>query len=122
MLHNGTLLPFYAVLVWGLMLGRGPLHRALSMRPLTVLGDSSYVLYTLQVPLMQWMVLAAGRRYDAMDARFTAIALVLTVASADRHPFPLRDARAGVAQEAPRALVARAAADQHARFSNASCR
>jgi peptidoglycan/LPS O-acetylase OafA/YrhL len=82
MLHNGTLLPIYAVLVWGLMLGTGPLHRALSWRPLTALGDSSYVLYVLQVPLMQWMVVAAGRRYDALDARFTAAALVLVVGAA----------------------------------------
>ncbi|MGZ3427769.1 MAG: hypothetical protein ACXVCV_14020, partial [Polyangia bacterium] len=81
MLHNGTLLPLYGAGVWGLMLGRGPLHRALSVRPLTALGDSSYVLYTLQVPLMQWMVLVAGRRYDAMDARFCAIALPLTIAA-----------------------------------------
>ncbi|MGZ3437994.1 MAG: acyltransferase family protein, partial [Polyangia bacterium] len=39
MLHNGTLLPLYGAGVWGLMLGRGPLHRALSVRPLTALGD-----------------------------------------------------------------------------------
>jgi peptidoglycan/LPS O-acetylase OafA/YrhL len=81
MLHNGTLLPLYGAGVWGLMLGHGPLHRALSVRPLTALGDSSYALYTLQVPLMQWMVLVAGRRYDAMDARFCAIALPLTIAA-----------------------------------------
>jgi peptidoglycan/LPS O-acetylase OafA/YrhL len=81
MLHNGTLLPLYGAGVWGLMLGHGPLHRALSVRPLTALGDSSYVLYTLQVPLMQWMVLVAGRRYDAMDARFCAVAVPLTIAA-----------------------------------------
>ena len=82
MLHNGTLLPLYALVVWGLMLGRGPLHRALAIRPLTALGDSSYVLYLLQVPLMQWMVLVAGRRYDALDARFTAAALAVIIAAA----------------------------------------
>jgi peptidoglycan/LPS O-acetylase OafA/YrhL len=81
MLHNGTLLPLYGAGVWGLMLGEGPLHRALSVRPLTALGDSSYVLYTLQLPLMQWMVLVSGRRYDAMDARFCAVALPLTIAA-----------------------------------------
>ncbi len=82
MLHNGTLLPLYAAVVWGLMLGRGPLHRALSVRPLTAIGDSAYVLYLLQVPLVQWMLLVAGRRYDALDARFTVVALPLVVATA----------------------------------------
>src|SRR5581483_10379381 len=47
LLHNGGLLPLYAAIVWGLMLGNGPLHRALSVRPLTAVGDSSYVLYVL---------------------------------------------------------------------------
>jgi peptidoglycan/LPS O-acetylase OafA/YrhL len=82
LLHNGALLPLYAAIVWGLMLGRGPLHRALSLRPLTALGDSSYVLYILQVPLLQWMVLVTGNRYDALGARFTAIALPLILAIA----------------------------------------
>lgn len=84
MLHNGTLLPIYAVLVWGLMLGDGPLHRALSLRPLTALGDASYVLYILQVPLMMWMILVSGRRYGhgGPDAPFTAVALVALLAAA----------------------------------------
>lgn len=82
LLHNGALLPLYAAIVWGLMLGEGPLHRALSVRPLTALGDSSYVLYILQVPLIQWMVLVTGSRYDALGPHFTAVALPLIVAIA----------------------------------------
>ena len=84
MLHNGTLLPLYGAVVWALMLGDGPLHRLLACRPLTTLGDSSYVLYLLQVPIMQWLVLISGRQYghDAMDAPFTAVALSITVALA----------------------------------------
>jgi peptidoglycan/LPS O-acetylase OafA/YrhL len=81
MLHNGTLLPLYGAACWGLMLGRGPLHRVLALRPLTALGDSSYVLYILQVPLIQWMVLVTGNRYNAVGARFTAVALPLTIAA-----------------------------------------
>jgi peptidoglycan/LPS O-acetylase OafA/YrhL len=82
MLHNGTLLPLYGVIVWGLMLNRGPLHRALSVRPLTALGDSSYALYTLQVPLVAWLVLAGGRVPTAIDAPFAAVMLVAVVAAA----------------------------------------
>jgi peptidoglycan/LPS O-acetylase OafA/YrhL len=80
MLHNGTLLPLYAMIVWGLMLGGdGLLQQALSIRPLTALGDSSYVLYILQVPLIQWMVLLSGNRYDALGLRFTLVALPVVI-------------------------------------------
>ncbi len=82
LLHNGALAPLYAAIIWGLMLGDGPLHRALSVRPLIALGESSYVLYILQVPLLQWMVLVSGNHYDALGPRFTAVALPLVVAIA----------------------------------------
>ena len=84
LLHDGTLLPLYAALVWGLMLGDGPLHRLLSVKPLTTLGDASYALYILQVPLVQWLALVSGRRYGygGQDAPFVAVALVVVVAVA----------------------------------------
>jgi peptidoglycan/LPS O-acetylase OafA/YrhL len=78
-LHNGGLLPLYAAIVWSLMLGAGPLHRALSIRPLTTLGDSSYVLYLLQVPLIQWLVLLTRQRSNAPTPLFTALALPLII-------------------------------------------
>ena len=44
MLHNGTLLPLYAMMAWGLMLGgTAPCSARCRSRPLTALGDSSYV-------------------------------------------------------------------------------
>lgn len=81
MLHNGTLLPLYAAIVWGVMLGRGPLHRALAVRPLTAIGESSYVLYLVQLPLIEWMVLLGGRDYHHLDAPFAAAAMVAIVAA-----------------------------------------
>lgn len=81
MLHNGTLLPLYAAIVWGVMLGRGPLHRALAVRPLTAIGESSYVLYLVQLPLIEWMVLLGGRDYHRLDAPFVAAAMVAIVAA-----------------------------------------
>ena len=80
MLHNGTLLPLYAMITWGVMLGHGPLHRALSIRPLTAIGDSSYVLYLLQLPLIEWMVLIGRRDYHHLDATFAATAMTLIIA------------------------------------------
>ena len=82
LLHNGALLPCYAAIVWGLMLGRGPVHRVLSVRPLTALGESSYALYTLQLPLMSWLLVAGGRTPQAVDAPFTALAMLLVIALA----------------------------------------
>lgn len=81
LLHNGALLPLYAIIVWGLMLGgRGPIHRALAVRPLTALGDSAYVLYILQLPLVEWMVILTHNRADALGPRFTLVALPLVLA------------------------------------------
>lgn len=78
MLHNGTLLPLYGMLVWGLMLGRGPLHRLLGWKPLTAVGNASFVLYIVQAPLMMWLWVVAGRRFDAP---FVAVALAVVVAA-----------------------------------------
>jgi peptidoglycan/LPS O-acetylase OafA/YrhL len=84
LLHNGALLPLYGLVVWSLMAGAGPLHRALCWRPLVALGNASYPLYILQVPLMMWLVLVAGRQYGhgGQDAPFVAVALPLILAAA----------------------------------------
>ncbi|HEX6835957.1 MAG TPA: hypothetical protein VF334_05255, partial [Polyangia bacterium] len=43
-------------------------------------GDSSYVLYLLQLPLIEWMVLIARRDYHHLDAPFAAAAIALILA------------------------------------------
>jgi peptidoglycan/LPS O-acetylase OafA/YrhL len=75
LLHNGMLLPLYGALVWSLLVGRGPLHRALEARPLVAIGNASYPLYLLQVPVMMWLFLATGRQPNAPGAGFMALAL-----------------------------------------------
>jgi peptidoglycan/LPS O-acetylase OafA/YrhL len=75
LLHNGALLPLYGALVWTLLVGRGPLHRALEARPLVAIGNASYPLYLLQVPVMMWLFLVTGRQPNAPGAGFMAAAL-----------------------------------------------
>jgi peptidoglycan/LPS O-acetylase OafA/YrhL len=83
-LHNGALLPLYGLIVWSLMAGAGPLHRALASRPLLAVGNASYPLYILQVPLMMWLCIVAGRSYGGggQSAGFVAVALPAIFAAA----------------------------------------
>lgn len=54
LLHNGLLAPLFAVVVCWLAVDGGPLARLLSTRPLQLLGEASYALYLLHVPLFLW--------------------------------------------------------------------
>jgi peptidoglycan/LPS O-acetylase OafA/YrhL len=51
-LHNGLLVPVFALLIVTLATERGPLAALLSTRPMVALGEASYSLYILHVPLM----------------------------------------------------------------------
>jgi peptidoglycan/LPS O-acetylase OafA/YrhL len=59
-LHNGLLVPLYAVALLGLAPGRGPVARALSSAPSRALGEASFALYVLQDPLWRWARWLAG--------------------------------------------------------------
>lgn len=54
MLHNGLLLPFYAMVLLGLS-GENWLACLLAWRPLVVLGEASYSLYLTHFLLNDWM-------------------------------------------------------------------
>lgn len=54
-LHNGLLLPLHSLIILGLSLGGGALARLLSIRPLVFLGNASYALYILHMPVANWM-------------------------------------------------------------------
>lgn len=81
-LHNGLLAPLFAVLIASLAAGRGPLAALLATRPLVALGDASYSLYLMHLPLM--IVFGkvgrtlAGDGFDASRAA-TAVFMVLAV-------------------------------------------
>jgi peptidoglycan/LPS O-acetylase OafA/YrhL len=59
-LHNGLLDIFFAVLIFGLargasLGGRLPILRMLSLPVFVLLGEASYAIYILHVPLRNWM-------------------------------------------------------------------
>ena len=60
LLHNGLLSPLYALVIVGLASGGGPLGRLLSLRLPILLGEASYAIYLLHVPL--WDVVAVALR------------------------------------------------------------
>jgi peptidoglycan/LPS O-acetylase OafA/YrhL len=51
-LHNGLLAPLFALLIVSLAAGAGPLAWCLGTRPAMALGEASYSLYVLHVPLL----------------------------------------------------------------------
>jgi peptidoglycan/LPS O-acetylase OafA/YrhL len=51
-LHNGLLAPLFALLIVSLAAGAGPLAWCLGTRPAMALGEASYSLYVLHVPLV----------------------------------------------------------------------
>jgi peptidoglycan/LPS O-acetylase OafA/YrhL len=53
--HGSLLAPCFALVVYALAFGRGPLAWVLASRPLVALGEGSYALYVLHVPVMFWL-------------------------------------------------------------------
>jgi peptidoglycan/LPS O-acetylase OafA/YrhL len=78
-MHNGLLLPLFGALVLGLAQGGGALARALSSRPLLALGEGSYSLYILQLPLMLWATVLFGGALPPGSATFRALYLAAAV-------------------------------------------
>jgi peptidoglycan/LPS O-acetylase OafA/YrhL len=97
-LHNGLLAPVFAVLIVSLAAGRGPLSAFLATRPLVALGDASYSLYVLQVPLLILWSQVVGRvasgQFWGSGACTAALLALAVVASLLCHRYverPLRD-------------------------------
>jgi peptidoglycan/LPS O-acetylase OafA/YrhL len=66
-LHNGLLDPAFVLLIVSLATGAGPLARGLATRPLVALGDASYSLYLIHVPLL---IMWAKAAYVLVGPRF----------------------------------------------------
>jgi peptidoglycan/LPS O-acetylase OafA/YrhL len=107
LLHNGLLAPLFALLVGGLALGGGPLAALLSTKLLVVLGDASYCLYILHVPLFTlWHKAARTMGCEDLASRlpatlcFIGLSVAASVACHRYVERPLRDRI--IARMAPR--------------------
>lgn len=82
-LHNGLLAPGFALLIVGLASGGGgAFARLLATRPFVALGDASYSLYVLHVPLLiLWskatIKIAGGRFYGTSSWTVSFMALAV---------------------------------------------
>ena len=56
-LHDGLLAPFWAAAIFTLAVGGGAMARILASRPLVRLGESSYALYLVHLPILGFVVL-----------------------------------------------------------------
>jgi peptidoglycan/LPS O-acetylase OafA/YrhL len=59
-LEDGLLAPLFGALIYGLACGGGPLAAVLSRSWLVKLGDASYAVYILQVPVHDWTMRLAS--------------------------------------------------------------
>jgi len=53
--QNGLLLPLHSLIILGFALGGGVCSRLLSTSPVVFLGNASYAMYIVHVPLLFWM-------------------------------------------------------------------
>jgi peptidoglycan/LPS O-acetylase OafA/YrhL len=82
LLHNGLLVPLFAVGIISLAQGTGPLARALGSAPLRALGEASFALYALQEPLWLWARRLAGGPQGAPSPAFVLAYSAATIAIA----------------------------------------
>jgi peptidoglycan/LPS O-acetylase OafA/YrhL len=74
LLHNGLVDPLFALLIYSLASGGGPLAAVLSLPAMVVLGEASYALYILHIPLWDWMAYALSHLH--MAPGFVALSLL----------------------------------------------
>jgi peptidoglycan/LPS O-acetylase OafA/YrhL len=89
LLHNGLLDPLFAFVLFEFAHDSGNLARALSWRPLLVLGEASYGLYIIHVPLRDFMRALAARVDPSLGtfgaSWFALYAVVAVIASLIMH-------------------------------------
>ncbi len=98
LVHNGLFTPVIALLIASLAIGGGPIAAFLATRPMVALGDASYSLYVLHVPLLIYWSKAvlhlgtAGFRASAWSTGgFLVTAVVASLLCQRYVERPLRD-------------------------------
>jgi peptidoglycan/LPS O-acetylase OafA/YrhL len=94
--HNGLLLPAFSALIVGLATAPSSrLARVLSTRPLIWLGDASYALYVLHVPLLYWVAGWSKRRRgdNILEEPGAAVVVVVVIVLASVAVYMLVEAR-----------------------------
>jgi peptidoglycan/LPS O-acetylase OafA/YrhL len=106
LLHNGALVPLFALALLGIARSRGLLGRALASGPARVLGDASFALYALQEPLWLWARRLAGVEPGSEASAgfvlgYAAAAVTLAVAVSTSLERPARRALRAVLERSP---------------------
>lgn len=95
LLHGSLFAPLAAVLIVALATSTGPIARVLSTRVMQRLGDTSYALYALHIPVWFWMAGLTKRKLDDTSPGFTiAVAVTAIVVAIAAHALiekPMRD-------------------------------
>lgn len=81
LVHNGLLLPVYACIVLGFAFSGGLLARWLSTKVLVFLGNASYSMYILHVPIAAWLSICSKRIFglEASGPMWLAVYLTAVV-------------------------------------------
>lgn len=95
LLHGSLFAPLAAVLIMALATSTGPVARFLSTSWMQKLGDTSYALYALHIPVWLWMAGATKRKLDDFSPLFAisvaVVALGVAFAAHARFEKPMRD-------------------------------
>lgn len=91
-LHSGLLAPLFATSIALLASGKSALARLLSLRPITLLGEASYAIYMLHVPLYLMMdnMLKHWLTADARCCLYLATLIVFSILTHYAWERPLR--------------------------------
>ncbi len=95
LLHGSLFAPLAALLIMALATSTGPVARFMSTPLMQKLGDTSYALYALHIPVWFWMAGATKRKLDEFSPTFAlAVAIVAISFAFGAHALvekPMRD-------------------------------
>ncbi len=79
LLQSATLMPFNAAVILGLATTGGAIRRLLSWTPLVLLGEASYALYLLHVPVWNGFVALGGDQSSSAYLAYLGAAVAVSV-------------------------------------------